>query len=90
MIAMPLEVDGTRYLTASDVLEELKITRQTLWRWRQEGKVPLGRRYRNKKILFSLGDLEAIRTYANRVEPIERTSERQLGLFGSPNANPKT
>jgi predicted site-specific integrase-resolvase len=86
---MPFEVDGTHYLTASDVLKELKITRQTLWRWRQEGKVPLGRRYRNKKILFSSDELEAIRTYANRVEPIERASEKQLGLFASPNTNQK-
>jgi hypothetical protein len=87
---MPIEVDGSRYLTAADVLEELKITRQTLWRWRQDGKVPLGRRYRDKKILFSAHDVELIRIYANRVEPIERNAAKQLGLFASEKSNQET
>jgi len=57
-------------LTATDVLEQVPVTRQTLWRWRQEGKIPAGHRYRNRQVVFTPDEVEAIREYANRVEPI--------------------
>jgi len=67
---MPVEINGISYLTATDVLGQVPVTRQTLWRWRQEGKIPAGHRYRNRQVVFTAGEVEAIREYANRVEPI--------------------
>lgn len=67
---MPVEINGISYLTATDVLDQVPVTRQTLWRWRQEGKIPAGHRYRNRQVVFTSGEVEAIREYANRVEPI--------------------
>jgi predicted DNA-binding transcriptional regulator AlpA len=78
---MPVSVQGVRYLTASDVLERIPVTRQTLWRWRQEGKIPAGSRYRGRQVLFSPEEVAAIEAYANRIEPIEPSGARQLGLF---------
>jgi predicted DNA-binding transcriptional regulator AlpA len=82
---MPFEIDGTEYLVASEVVEELGITRQTLWRWRNQGKVPAGRRFRGGQVLFTPAEVRTIREYANRVEPIERTPSGQFRLFnGTP------
>ena len=38
---MPVLVNNISYLTASEVLEEVNVTRQTLWRWRQDQKIPV-------------------------------------------------
>ena len=35
---MALVIDGAVYLSASEVAERLDISRQTLWRWRQDGR----------------------------------------------------
>jgi hypothetical protein len=80
-----LEIDGVRYFSASELLIELGVSRQTLWRWRQQRKIPAGHRYRDKTILFTADEVELIRQYANRIEPNEERKEqpgfRQLGLF---------
>jgi hypothetical protein len=80
-----LEIDGVSYFSASELLVELGVSRQTLWRWRQQRKIPAGHRYRDKTILFTADEVELIRQYANRIEPNEKASERpgfrQLGLF---------
>ncbi|HEC16002.1 MAG TPA: DNA-binding protein [Sedimenticola sp.] len=67
---MPININDVRYLTVTDLLKEVGVTRQTLWRWRQEGKVPTGHRYRNRQVVFSPEEVEAISEYANRIEPI--------------------
>jgi predicted site-specific integrase-resolvase len=67
---MPLSINGTTYFTAVEITESLSITRQTLWRWRIEGKVPAGRRFRDKQIIYTRPEFEAIERFANRVEPI--------------------
>jgi hypothetical protein len=98
-----LEIDGVSYFSTSELLVELGVSRQTLWRWRQQRKIPAGHRYRDKTILFTADEVELIRQYANRIEPTEKTTKqpgfRQLGLFNGiadrsehgvkPAANPK-
>ncbi len=61
--------------------EELKVSRQTLWRWRDQGKIPTGMRYRSGQVLFTEQEVELIREYANRMEPIELGGPQQMGLF---------
>lgn len=79
---MPIVVSGEEFFTASDVAKDIGVVRQTLWRWRQDGKIPAGNRFRDRQILFTQAELEAIREFANRVEPIAHTSsERQRTLF---------
>jgi predicted DNA-binding transcriptional regulator AlpA len=64
------EVDGRMYLSLEQVAREIQVSRTTLWRWRQSGKIPAGHRYRGRLTLFSLAELETIRGYANRLAPI--------------------
>ena len=78
---MPTIINDIIYITAAELLEELAVTRQTLWRWRQEGKIPAGHRYRGRHVLFSAEEVEVIREFANRIEPIDGSPDEQLSLF---------
>ena len=42
---MPVEIQGAQYFTNSEVSEELGVSRQTLWRWREKGRIPTGLRW---------------------------------------------
>jgi excisionase family DNA binding protein len=75
-----IEVDGITYLSLNEISKRLNLSRQTIWRWRQQGKIPGGHRFRSRQVVFSSEEVEAIRQYANRIEPIN-TDIRQLGLF---------
>jgi len=68
---MPIQVNDTHYYTTNEVAERLGITRQTLWRWRIEGRIPAGHKYRGRHVVFSYQELEEIKLYAHRMEPIE-------------------
>ena len=65
-----IEIEGVEYYPATELMKELSISRQTLWRWRQDGKIPVGHLYRGTRIIFTVEEVEAIRQYANRVEPL--------------------
>jgi predicted site-specific integrase-resolvase len=67
---MPLVVSGQEFFTATEVAQDVGVVRQTLWRWRQEGKIPAGSRYRGRQILYTRAELVRIRQFANRVEPL--------------------
>ncbi len=79
---MPLTVEGRMFFTAAEVAREIGVVRQTLWRWRQGGKIPAGRRYRDRQILFTPEEVERIKDFAHRVEPIgSHDSPGQRTLF---------
>jgi predicted DNA-binding transcriptional regulator AlpA len=78
---MPVNLDGTTFYSVSEVADQLGISRQTLWRWRSDGKVPLGRKFQDRKVVFTEQEVERIREHAFRMEPIDRSGRDQLGLF---------
>jgi len=65
-----LEINGTAYLPMDQIAQELGVSRTTLWRWRQSGRVPVGHKYRGRLTLFTVSEFEAIRDYANRLAPV--------------------
>lgn len=77
---MPVHVQGVQYYSIADLEIELNVSRQTIWRWRKDGHIPPGLRYRGNKVLFSESEAEAVRAYALRLEPIGGRTD-QLGLF---------
>jgi hypothetical protein len=77
---MPVELNNRLYFSVNEVLGDTGVSRQTLWRWRQDGKVPLGHRFRDRQILFDEDEFHAIRSYATHVEPLD-DGARQLRLF---------
>jgi predicted site-specific integrase-resolvase len=80
---LPILIERIEYFTAADIQRDLGIARQTLWRWRKGGKIPQGRRYRDRQIVFTRQEVEAIREHSNRLEPVDSTSSDQLKLFRS-------
>jgi excisionase family DNA binding protein len=80
---MPQEIEGIPYLHATELAEEIGVSRQTIWRWRRVGKIPAGNRFRGRQVLFSPSEVEAVRAFAFGVEPIlEDEDEEQFSLFG--------
>jgi hypothetical protein len=85
-IPMPIDIEGVPYFTAADIHRTLGVARQTLWRWRRSKKIPQGCRYRDKAIVFTHQEFEAIREYANRLEPAD-SRERRRGEAGRKRAS---
>jgi predicted DNA-binding transcriptional regulator AlpA len=81
---MPVDVDGVMYYFAADIMSQVGVSRQTLWRWRQDGKIPSGYRYRDRHIVFSADEFQAICKYAHRLEPAGVVAPQQLRLFDGP------
>ena len=65
-----LEIEGVKYISAASVAQDLGVTRQTLWRWRLDGKIPQGHRFRNRRLFFTESEVDSISEFANRIEPI--------------------
>jgi transcriptional regulator with XRE-family HTH domain len=80
---MSFVLEGITYFSAADVSRAIGVSRQTLWRWRQDGKIPSGRRYRDHQVVFTTVEFDAIRAFAHRIEPIDAASPNQLKLFSS-------
>lgn len=80
---MPLDIKGKTFYTMGEVAEVADVARQTVWRWGKAGKIPSGRRYRGRELLFTLEEMEEIYGYAHRLEPARPESdfEDQLKLF---------
>jgi hypothetical protein len=62
-------VNDREFFTASEIANEVGVVRQTLWRWRLNGKIPQGHLFRDRQILFTAEEREQIREYANKLEP---------------------
>jgi len=77
----PIEIEGTRYFSVATVARAVGVSRQTVWRWRLDGKIPPGHLYRNHQTVFTSEEVNAVREFANKVEPIEGGPARQLRLF---------
>jgi len=78
---MPVEVNGKEYLQVTEVADMVGVTRQTLWRWRQAGSIPIGRKYRGRQVIYNRDEVELIRQFSERIEPIDDGHRREKTLF---------
>ena len=77
----PVEIEDLQFFGVSELVEEVGVSRQTLWRWRNDGKIPAGHRYRDGRVLFTSEQVEEICRFANRLDPIEEPNRDQRKLF---------
>lgn len=80
---MPVKLDGVRYFSNDEVAQRLGISRQTLWRWRASGKIPVGHQYRGREVLFTQEEVNEVQRYAHRMGPAVPKSATQLPLFNN-------
>lgn len=73
-------IKGDPYVGSSEVARAIGVSRQTLWRWRQAGRVPAGRIFRGRHVVFTLPEVEVIRAYATRLEPASSTPVTANGM----------
>lgn len=62
---MPTEIDGSVFYSCTEVASACGVSRQTIWRWRQDGLIPIGRSRRGRSVVFSATELEYIRAHAS-------------------------
>ena len=63
-------IRGLQYWTATEVIREIGVTRMTFWRWRKTGVIPRGALYRDRTVIFTFEELEAIRNYSTRIDTV--------------------
>lgn len=76
---MPVEIAGAEYFAAAEVAKALGVTRQTVWRWGADGRIPAGHRYRDRQLVFTRTEFDEIRKFADRIEPVSRKRSRDVG-----------
>ena len=80
---MPIKRGAITYLTLNEVADQVKCSRTSIWRWRKEGKIPSGSRYRDKELLFTGEEVMAVYAHAHRLASDEHAAEfkHQLKLL---------
>lgn len=78
-----MQINGITYIGAAELASELGVTRQTIWRWRTEGKIPQGHRFRDKRVLFTVEEAIEIRSFAFKLEPARTLLADQFKLFAN-------
>ena len=78
-----LTINGVEYYSATQLLREIGVSRQTFWRWRQRGRIPAGHRFRDGRLLFTGPEAETIRSFATSMEIAERPAFSQGRLFNN-------
>ena len=63
-----MNVNGVDFFTSAEVAAAAGVTRQTLWRWRLDRRIPQGRRYRDRMILYTAAEREEVCQFAHRLE----------------------
>ena len=75
---MSLQIKGITYFTIAEMAADVGVSRQTLWRWRQRGLIPVGQRYRGRNVILSAEEWALVTAYAQRLEPVTSPGIRQV------------
>lgn len=80
--SMGFEVDGNNYYSMVEMAKAAGVTRQTLYRWIEEGKVngPGYERRRDGRRFFSKAEREAVLAFALGVEPVGDPNQLNLSF----------
>lgn len=76
---MSIKIKGLEYYSLAETAATAGVSRQTLWRWRQERLIPRGRLYRGRQVLYTAPEVAEIERYATRIEPIDPSDSGPSG-----------
>ena len=74
---MPFEQNGIRYYSKSETANAIGVSRQTLYRWIQDRKVPSPRfeRKRDGRFFYSEYEFQLIEAFTYWIEQLHETQE---------------
>jgi cysteine desulfurase len=85
---MPIRIDGSTFYSCTDVASACGVSRQTIWRWRQDGLIPIGRSRPGRSVVFSATELEYIRAHAGQVEGHRSVTPSEIYLDNAASTRP--
>ena len=77
---MPFEQNGIRYYSKSETANAIGVSRQTLYRWIQDRKIPSPRfeRKRDGRLFYSESEFKLIEVFTNGIEQLHETQGHKL------------
>lgn len=85
---MTTETKAPEHFTANEVAKTIGVSRQTLWRWRRAGSVPLGRRSTGHSVVFTPREVELIQQEAARLRLGGAPSAQEVYLDNNSSTRP--
>lgn len=85
---MPTQIDGTIFFTCTDVAQACAVSRQTIWRWRQDGLIPNGRASRTRAVVFTESELNFILSHSEQADASRDARSRVIYLDNAASTRP--
>ena len=85
---MPSQIDGSIFYTCTDVAQACAVSRQTIWRWRQDGLIPSGRTNRTRSVVFTESEMNYIRAHATQPDASRDAKSRTIYLDNAASTRP--
>jgi cysteine desulfurase len=85
---MPTQIDGSIFYSGKEVAAACGVSRQTIWRWRQDGLIPEGRPRRGGTVVFTEAELEYIRARISQGIPSETGAPAEIYLDNAASTRP--
>ena len=85
---LPTVKEGTTFFSITEVAASCGVSRQTFWRWRQDGSVPQGRQDRNARFMFTEAELDLTRAFAGGVTSPRAAATTSIYLDNAASTRP--
>lgn len=85
---LPTLIEGTTFFSITEVAASCGVSRQTFWRWRQDGSVPQGRQDRHARLMFTEAELDLTRAFAGGVTSPRAAASTSIYLDNAASTRP--
>ncbi len=85
---LPTLIEGTTFFSITEVATSCGVSRQTFWRWRQDGSVPQGRQDRHARLMFTEAELDLTRAFAGGVTSPRAAASTSIYLDNAASTRP--
>ena len=88
LCTLPNTIEGTTFFSITEVAAACNVSRQTFWRWRQDGSVPQGRQDRHARLMFTEAELDLTRAFAGGVTSPRAAATTSIYLDNAASTRP--